>query len=485
MSPDRLSCRSQNWIAASICSGSSWTHWPRICTRGDLSATKGVEFLVRESRVADGQLPTVVHKVVQTEVSRGYGRISRQLGCCTQLQANTQLRAWLVPPGRGENAEAAALQMGRAVTEEDEGLLGGQRDAGGGLRLQALLDRCEEPAGVAETGEQPFLRSLKPLAQRIQNAAPAIPHLVCGNNQAGVIPRLQEIVQPPLAASRLRCRRFQAECDTNMTVARNCQDARPRSIALVQVLQLRRAAGDDRVLGKERTQPSGRRASVCGQTKFAARTPGARTCVTHVIEEAVQQYPRRNGLIGGWSAGPHSGRHGRSKLDQSSGVLFAVQDGLPASLIAHLSSLPDFEHGRAQFLLCQDFQDEIEYVQPVAAVAAQVDSLLTYVVQRNEQVKRLGRLQPHAFDCPRTQFGVSPVLLPFMQQARRRNGPQLGSGQPEGELVFAPLAFAARDDVPHGPIQIGWIEQKGVRLRGRLASITSRLRRCGRFRPDE
>ena len=137
-----------------------------------------------------------------------------------------------------------------------------------------------------------------------------------------------------------------------------------------------------------------------------------------MIEETVQQCLGRHGLIGIPRIGAGNRRHGRGQLPDSPGVLLAVEDGLPAGLVAQITPGPDLDHGGAQFLLGENFQDEIGGLLPIAAIAAQVNAANRSIVQRRQQIEGDGRFQPKPLDNPLSQFGRFRILRPIVEQIR-------------------------------------------------------------------
>ena len=121
-----------------------------------------------------------------------------------------------------------------------------------------------------------------------------------------------------------------------MFVASDGEGACPGAVAAVQMLQLRRAAGHIGFDGKQGAQPFFGGIVAGGQKQFAFGSPIAGGGIGHVVEEVVEDGAGRDGFVGIGGVGAAGGGHGGGKLGQTAGVVFAVEDGLPAGFVTLL-----------------------------------------------------------------------------------------------------------------------------------------------------
>ena len=159
-----------------------------------LGLGKHRDFVLGERVVADGQLPAELDELVATELT-GLAHHSVDRG--VRGQGEPQLAA-PVPPGRQQHAEPGLVEHRGRARQEPVGAVGVECELGRARGAQAGRELREDPAGTAQLGQQQLLRSVQPPAQ----AAVVVPRLLGGDQQARVLRRLQQELQPPRRARR-------------------------------------------------------------------------------------------------------------------------------------------------------------------------------------------------------------------------------------------------------------------------------------------
>lgn len=141
------------------------------------------DLLLAERIVAHGQLPAELDELLAAELA-GLAHHAVDRGICGQDQA--QLAA-AVPPGRQQHAKPSLVEHRGRTRQESVGAVGVELKPGRARGAQRRDELGENPRGPAQFGQQQLLRPVQPAAQ----AAVVVPCLLGGDQQAGVLRRLQ------------------------------------------------------------------------------------------------------------------------------------------------------------------------------------------------------------------------------------------------------------------------------------------------------
>ena len=183
-------------IAASMSPARSSTHWPRTRTSGCLRRASAAELGEIESIVAERDLPTDVAQAVQPD---GGGRRSGG-GAGLGLEAEAQPGPGRAPPRRREDPEAGLFEDRRPIAEEREHAGGVGHLLRGRRRGQRGAERRDEPGRESEAAQEQLVGVRDVPLQRRELGAVG-PHRRGGDEQAGVVDRLERELDPPVVGS--------------------------------------------------------------------------------------------------------------------------------------------------------------------------------------------------------------------------------------------------------------------------------------------
>ncbi len=398
-----------------------------------------LELLAGERLAAQGQFPIEAHQRIEAEDALAD---DVRLGFEAGLGAHAEPRARLLPPGRHQDAEAAALQQGADLAQEIEGLIDGQGAGLGPRGAQTLQNRREEPRRRAQSGQHVLLRALEAIVEVIQRAAARVPDLIQRDQQAGIVVRLQQIAQDPLGAAHapallIHIRRLQTETEAERRFGGAAQLIEPLLPYLVerdQIAPLLDGHLDDVILGPERRPPRAgdpfRRLASAIQTIPA---PIADRAIHQLGEEALQQIRWIGGLVGigvniGREGGATDGGHCLSQRAEARAVAGPVEERLPAGAI---DALVLAEHGEV-ILAGQHLQPQLGDGAPVAQIAAPAT-----IARRNrhQQIQRRERIQRQRGHAPGGQGRRGVRRVQRGRQPRRQERFLGGGGQQPHALV--------------------------------------------------
>ena len=169
------------------------------------------ELVGGEAVVADGRLPAERAQRIRVEAGTrdagagiAHGRAHPQAGPQLAGALGGQL-------GRQHHPEAGRGQGAGAVGQERRGIGRREGEAGGAGLGQAGVDRGEQAGGLGQAPDQGLLRVDQPSADGLERARPGLPHLLGGDDQAGLVGRLEQVVEGPRLVGRGRGRRVELD----------------------------------------------------------------------------------------------------------------------------------------------------------------------------------------------------------------------------------------------------------------------------------